>query len=311
VLEYRYFRLTQEAQGWFLTYPHCPLSPEEALSHLRKTSTNDIKEYVVATELHKDGTPHVHAFIRYEKKVQFSPRRWDLCVSNESIYHGNYQHARCWRAVQLYCTKQDAVYITNIDLDAADQKKTCGRLLNKRIIEEPLTDLVNEGVVRIHDYLRIKACKEAYIRDVAPVLPRATDFLKNSFGLLLPVLTGKKRHFWLWSSGPDTGKTTFLRFLAASYPSHWYCYKESFQSISVHTQFLLMDEYSIAHLTVMQLNQICDGTYQYPVKGVSSVMLEQPIVVVASNKPPAAVYPNCHELVLARFSVFELGSKAT
>ena len=66
------------------------------------------------------------------------------------------------------------------------------------------------------------------------------------------------------------------------------------------------DEYSKAHLQVTQLNQMCDGTWAYPVKQSSATTLDEPVVIVCSNKPPEDVYPNFYFLVLARFRVFEL-----
>ena len=53
--------------------------------------------------------------------------------------------------------------------------------MNKRLLEEDLTDLVQEGVVRLQDYLRIKAAKEAFIRDQTASLPRCVGFIPNTF----------------------------------------------------------------------------------------------------------------------------------
>ena len=97
-----------------------------------------------------------------------------------------------------------------------------------------------------------------------------------------------------------------MKTLASMYPSYWYTYSESFQAPSRDTQFVLLDEYSKAHLTVMQLNQMCDGTYQYPVKSSQPIGLKDPVIIVCSNKSPEEVYPNCFKFVLARFRVFEI-----
>ena len=85
-----------------------------------------------------------------------------------------------------------------------------------------------------------------------------------------------------------------------------YAYGETFQTMHTGTQFVLLDEYSKAHLQVTQLNQMCDGTWAYPVKQSSATTLDEPVVIVCSNKPPEDVYPNFYFLVLARFRVFEL-----
>ena len=49
--------------------------------------------------------------------------------------------------------------ISSFDVDAATRKKSCGRALNKRLLEEDLTDLVQEGVVRLQGLLENKGCE--------------------------------------------------------------------------------------------------------------------------------------------------------
>ena len=83
------------------------------------------------------------------------------------------------------------------------------------------------------------------------------------------------------------------------------CLWRDFQTMHTGTQFVLFDEYSKAHLQVTQLNQMCDGTC-LPSQQSSATTLDEPVVIVCSNKPPEDVYPNFYFLVLARFRVFEL-----
>ena len=189
---------------------------------------------MVASEKHQDGTDHLHAFIKYEKKTEWAPRKWDL-----DGFHGNYQKARSWQDVKAYCMK-GGNFISSFDVDAATRKKSCGRALNKRLLEEDLTDLVQEGVVRLQDYLRIKAAKEAFIRDQTASLPRCVGFIPNTFNLCFPMITGKQRHLWIWSSGANKGKTTFLLDLRQRYPCHMYAYGETFQTMHTGTQFVLL-----------------------------------------------------------------------
>lgn len=53
--------------GWFLTWPHCDVTKEECLEHLKKKG--ELKEYVVCLEKHADGASHLHAFAKYSKKI--------------------------------------------------------------------------------------------------------------------------------------------------------------------------------------------------------------------------------------------------
>ena len=97
-----------QAMGWFLTWPHCPITKEDALALLKETGP--IKEYVICEEDHKDGTPHLHAYIKYKKKTTWSETKWDLLT-----YHGQYEGAKSWIAVCIYITKKSN-YIANIDV---------------------------------------------------------------------------------------------------------------------------------------------------------------------------------------------------
>lgn len=256
-----------------------------------------IQEYIVATEDHADGGKHIHAFIKYSTKIEFTPSRFDILG-----YHGNYQKASSWKAVQDYC-KKDGNYISNIDIESAKRKKSCGRELNKRIIEEDLIDLVDDGTINIWNLKTYHENKLLYQALKTPVLPRAVHNIPNKLNQLLIVFPSKhkQRNYWIWSARPNTGKTTFLRFVSESYPSFWYSYAEKFQSLSNHCQFVLLDEYSVPHLTATQINQMCDGTFKYPVKGGAAVVLNDSILLVASNKSIEQVYPNACDLIKARF----------
>lgn len=80
---------------------------------------------MIAQEKHKDESLHLHAFIKYEKKVEWKPTKWDI-----GTHHGNYQVAKSWKAVQQYCMKEGD-YIANIDVKAAKSHQS----KNKQLLE--------------------------------------------------------------------------------------------------------------------------------------------------------------------------------
>lgn len=103
-------------KGWFLTYPKCPIKKEDALTILETNFPNQtIKEYIVAEEEHEDGEPHLHAFIKFDKKIKFT-QRFDLLE-----YHGHYEPAKCWKAVEKYCKKKEISFLI---LTLKQQKET-------------------------------------------------------------------------------------------------------------------------------------------------------------------------------------------
>lgn len=262
----------------------------------------------MAQEPHKDGVPHLHVYLNYHKKVEWSSSKWDI-----DGHHGHYLPAKSPRGVVGYCTK-GANWISNFDVQALIHKKASGRRdysdLNKRCAEEDLAVLCDEGLFPFYLLPKYQQAKTAYVAQMAPKLPRCDGWIPNTLGKLLLVMprTYKCRHFWIWSRRPNSGKTTFLLSVESRFPSYFYNFAEGFQSIQSRTQFLLLDEYSTAYLKLTDLNRMCDGTAKYPVKGGEAVMVRDHQIIICSNKPPEEVYttPENWPLINARFVVFEL-----
>ncbi|APB03049.1 Rep [Common bean mottle virus] len=100
------FRLN--AKNYFLTYPKCSLSKEEALSQLQQLSTPVNKKYIkICSELHEDGQPHLHVLIQFEGKYQCANNRFfDLVSTTRSThFHPNIQGAKSSSDVKSYIDK--------------------------------------------------------------------------------------------------------------------------------------------------------------------------------------------------------------
>lgn len=102
----------------------------------------------------------------------------------------------------------------------------------------------------ITHYSNIKKIQQDHYKEVFEELPQ---YLPNTWGLVLPVVSGKRKHFWFWSEKPDRGKTTFLAGLE-KFGVYYFNYQEKYQEINKGHQVVAMDEYSKAHLTYMSLN---------------------------------------------------------
>nr|AIY67887.1 AC1 protein [Tomato yellow leaf curl virus] len=96
------------AKNYFLTYPNCSLSKEEALSQLKNLETPTNKKYIkVCRELHENGEPHLHVLIQFEGKYQCKNQRFfDLVSPNRSAhFHPNIQAAKSSTDVKTYVEK--------------------------------------------------------------------------------------------------------------------------------------------------------------------------------------------------------------
>lgn len=98
------FRLS--AVNLYLTYPKCDIPLNEALNILKpKLATPIVKDYALVREFHKDGSPHLHAFIKCGKKANIiNPSQLDLNYE-DNIYHGNYQAAKSPNSILTYMLK--------------------------------------------------------------------------------------------------------------------------------------------------------------------------------------------------------------
>lgn len=109
---------------FFLTWPQCPLTRQEAMDQLqaigsyvsRTEVSNPITFAMVVQEQHQDGTPHLHAVLSFAKAKNIKdPRYFDLTGvdqnsnSNNSLttYHGNYQKVKKMKSSLQYLSKFD------------------------------------------------------------------------------------------------------------------------------------------------------------------------------------------------------------
>lgn len=254
-----------QAKGWFLTYPHCPVSKETALGVYKAKFGDDLVDWVVAEEKHADGTPHLHAFVQFRKKKRVHKDTFDL-----SKFHGNYQPAKSWRAVAGYCTKEGN-YISKNNLEAAKRKQ------NKHLTVEdfevdPLILLKGEKLhpLSLNNFLKNR---ESYRSMIAK--KRVRD-RKDASPLK------KKRHEWLYGES-NTGKSTILREEIADEPENWFQIPPNNDWTGYYNQeHLYYDEY-VGQLKMSELNRICDGGAKMNTKGGTVELAKDVVVHIVSN----------------------------
>nr|ADB81087.1 AC1 [Tomato leaf curl Bangalore virus] len=105
-------RFKINAKNYFLTYPKCSLTKEEALSQLINLQTTTSKKFIrICREGHEDGTPHLHVLIQFEGKFQCKNNRFfDLTSPTRSAhFHPNIQGAKSSSDVKSYMEKDGDV----------------------------------------------------------------------------------------------------------------------------------------------------------------------------------------------------------
>nr|CAS97475.1 replication associated protein (Rep) [Pepper yellow vein Mali virus] len=101
-------RFKINSKNYFLTFPKCSLTKEEALEQLLNLSTPTNKKFIkVCRELHTNGEPHLHVLLQFEGKYQCTNNRFfDLVSPTRSAhFHPNIQGAKSSSDVKSYVEK--------------------------------------------------------------------------------------------------------------------------------------------------------------------------------------------------------------
>nr|QHA25109.1 replication-associated protein [Tomato dwarf leaf virus] len=121
------FRIS--SKNYFITYPHCSLSKEEALSQLQKINTPTNKKYIkICRELHENGEPHLHVLIQFEGKfVCTNQRLFDMVSPTRSThFHPNIQGAKSSSDVKSYIDKDgDTLEWGQFQIDGRSARGGC------------------------------------------------------------------------------------------------------------------------------------------------------------------------------------------
>jgi hypothetical protein len=285
-----------------VTYPKCPLTPLELKVHLQAVWFS-IKYVCVSQETHEDGVPHLHAQIQFEKKCDIRNAR----ILDFQGYHPNIQptnHSTQWNDY----VKKEGNWLEEGEFKATNnghgRKKT--NLDNATLLNSNVKSLIDSDQVTLYSLGTLLRARQLY-KDLCPeTLPTCTQKLPDNWvGITLDLhpVSIKKRHFWIYSIQPDQGKSTFLEKLNSSFRCSYYTQSEKYQVIKQDSQFVLFDEFAKGNsVRITDLNLMCDGSYKYPCKGKESVLLEKPYIVLCSNFPIDAVYPNSNGRIESRFN---------
>lgn len=306
------------AKSFFLTYPRCPVSKQTLFSYfkdgqfaLNTKLVADLQSIVVAHEEHKEEgevPDHLHVFLSFDKKVTVRNER----LFDFESYHPNIQAARSSKDVVKYCKKEGDYLEHGISMALetlarkSHKSKVAVKIINGTYTKEDLDE-------HPEDLFLLKAAYEglhAFKLNQPTGLKRATNLIPAFFDEPLEVKHAKKRHFWIWSSIPNTGKTRSMQAILAKHPGFFYNYEDSgFQSgVFPDTQFVIIDEYNSPVLKIMDLNKMCDGTFAYKRKVLPAITLTDPIVIVCSNLSMQGLYSRSDKIPLlqARFNEIEL-----
>lgn len=277
-----------KAKGWFLTYPQCPASPRSCLEDLQDKLKEKrgltIVEYVICVEKHESGDPHLHAFIKLDKRIRFSKTLFDFIFDGKD-YHGHYEIAKSWRAVKDYVEK-DGNYISNIDIKNA--KNGHSKKIGVKELEMDALDLLEQGIItgmQLNNFI-----KNQNVYKLLKQKRMANENINYED-------IEKKRHVWFYGES-NSGKTYRLRKMMKENPKNWFQIPTNNDWVGYNNEEnLYIDEYK-GQLTIQELNRICDGGSKVNIKGGTTVLNQKCVVYVLSNFNIKDCYKKVEEPIL-------------
>jgi hypothetical protein len=290
----------------FLTYPQCNLDKEDALMLLQaRLAEYRIDKYIIAHEHHANGDDHLHCYFKLNEPFRTrDPKALDL-----REVHGNYQGCRSAKNVVKYCSKAED-YLANFDVGDVVNGESVTKIAMQRVLAgDNLVDVVKDHPTLLRGYRNLKLDIDAFREDSIPEKPDLPAFLPNPWTLLLPTFRpAKKRHYWLWSSAPNLGKTTkFAKPLRDQYRGEIHTGDFRYWNVSRHDQFLILDDFNTAKVKYDVLNQLCDNTYLFSKIYVGNVKITNDyVVIVLSNSSIDMLYPHMNFLLYERFEEIKL-----
>jgi len=301
-------RFRMQGKNYTLTYAKCTTSKEAAAANIEAQFGKDIVGYVVSEELHKDGTPHLHAFVQFKEKKTFcSPDCWDFVAGQ----HGSYEVTRHIRNWVTYVTKDGKFLAKGVDVEAITKKKNpkSGEIA-KMIMDGKSLEEINQmepGYVmlnkrKLEDYetwvqcSRNKKSKEAW---VAPDFSKLTDANKQiAEWLCLNIRQPRKfKAPQLFITGKrNLGKTSLIEWLERSLSVYHIPTTEDFYDLySDDYDLVVMDEFK-GQKTIQWMNLFLQGSkMNIRKKGAQMLKQKNLPVIILSNYTLGDCYPKARE----------------
>lgn len=276
-----------QGKKYLLTFPKCTLSKEEVLEALK--TAHGIEEYTIARELHQDGTPHIHACI----VLSNSPNTTNMRHFDIDQFHPN---------IKALKTKADFERASRYAQKDGDFISSVEKRLGKRAqLFKALLD--HEG-----------GLTPKFVRDNPEVLGLNFEGLRKWLDFVHPQhryptmrILPKKRHIWFHGKA-NAGKSYFLNaFQSLFHEPQEIPLNNDYSGISNTTDLLYRDEFR-GHLSVQELNRLCDGRTKLNTKGGTTV-IGYPLVFIVSNYSIEECYKNVTQNILetlySRFNQYD------
>lgn len=302
------------ARSLFLTYPKCDCPMGDAFERARDLFREQLEALVVGSELHKDGTPHLHIFVLLKTKGNFRDQAVFDALTGK---HGNYQSCRNRANVLKYCVK-DGKYVewwaeegmsADAYLESRRKKVSSKSVIAAKMIKEGKSLVeVNEqlpgfmllNLQKVQRYQAFCSQQTQSTLWTLPMMAVGTRGEQTILSWIYSVTIPLERppfpsgsHLWIHTI-PGAGKTRLLNVLMMYFRVYVASNDETFYDDYAEgsVQILAFDEYKGSR-TPQHLNALCDGTPMVlRTKGGQIRKVGTPRILVLSNFSIEGAYPN-------------------
>lgn len=311
-----------KGMNWFLTYPQCEVSKEEALKNLLSAKSIEVKALMIAQEKHQDGNHHLHVALWLMKRVSVPPNYFDFVVGK----HGNYLRMRSGYATVNYLMKEDSTPISHGAVPVPGSAIAKRQIKNKQAMKNgdgfplksslsiTITKAIQSGcsIREVHDidpgyFLREKRKIEEYTTwwqsqqantNRLPwnqLIYTGKDVNTKQIVDWLNLNIKKKRSFkqqQLYVSGPPNSRKTSLLLKLLERLRSYEVPEEDFYDLYPNPapELIWMDEFK-GRKTIQFLNLIAQGApMTLRVKGSQRLKADNPAFIVLSNLQIEQVY---------------------
>ncbi|AMH87770.1 replication-associated protein [Pacific flying fox faeces associated circular DNA virus-15] len=281
---------------FILTFPQCDVKKEVAAERIDIAWGKDLTGYVVCEENHKDGTPHLHVYLKFENRKSFS--KVD-CFDFIGQKHGNYQVVRSTLKSIEYVTKGGNYVAKGVDVESIKKKKApknqeiAKMLLDGKSMAEINEDhcgyvMINKRKIEEYEtWVKCEKIKKSKIDWIPPSLDGLTD-ANLQIATWICSNIRQNRAFkapQLYIHGPrNLGKTSLVEWLERSLSVYHMPTMEDFYDLySDDYDLVVIDEFK-GQKTIQFLNQFLQGSVM-PIrkKGSQGDKSKNLPVVILSN----------------------------
>lgn len=138
-------RWASKGKRFFITYPHCIIGKDRAAQILVERFDDNIKELIVAEEVHRDGDKHLHVLVLFKRNITLTI---DGAKLEDNV--GHIETVRCPMQAKRYTMKEGNYIVYPENANIRRPKATTQDLLHGNI-----ADLVENEKISIYSVDRL------------------------------------------------------------------------------------------------------------------------------------------------------------